>query len=128
MIKLKRSDKFAIHLKFSLDDIENLINFFSQALSDQEKKLDIEYNKNVFYRKNVFKNGIFFVRKSNDELLTFKDNQVILHLEEDTIKYTINKLNECISIKDFFPAEVTEIKILNKNNDLYFILETDIFK
>jgi hypothetical protein len=126
MIQMKRPDQYAIHLLFPMAAVTSLLEAFRAALAGEQRPIPIEFDRGVVKRMRfdtlVPRNLV--IEKVEDEMIVENGETIFLRLDQDTLIYGLNKLEECVRAGKFLPAELGELRAGDRHepNDIYCIL------
>ena len=127
IIRLKRSDRLAIHLEFDYHGAGVLLKALRAAASDGGGPVSIEYDRSVTKTKrfSTMNEELLVITRSDSDAIEDSGNSVSLNLEDDTLKYAIARFQKCLTDNAFDPPELCELRVAGKrdaDNDLYCIL------
>lgn len=127
-IQMKRSDRYAVHLRFPVTAVPSLLEAFRAALAGGQKPVPVQFDRGVVKRRRFDKlePRRLVIEKTADEETIVEDGEIVfLRLDEDTLSYGASKFEECLQNGHFSPAELCELQAGDRPepNDLYCIIE-----
>ncbi|MCK4261158.1 MAG: hypothetical protein KAX49_19445 [Halanaerobiales bacterium] len=116
MIQFNKDSKISITMKFDHYGANSLMNSLSAALNDKALLIQIDEHKTskqLKFLKNEIDSSIFFAR----------DEVIVIELDTDELEYAIERLNNCIKEKEFYPVEFFELRYKDRVLTVYVIYE-----
>lgn len=127
IIRLRRSDRLAIHLEFDYDGACALLTSLQEAVSGGNRSIAIEFDRGVTKKKRYLTTTerTMTVSQSERDALDESSDKVNLMLEKDTLEFAILRFQTCLKTNEFDPPELCELSVAGSRdaeNDLYCIL------
>ena len=129
-IRLKRSDRFAIHLEFDYDGACALLKSLQAAATGGDTStVVIEFDRGVTKKKRYSTTiqRSMTISESESDAIEENGDKVNLTLEHDTLEYAIERFQKCLETGEFDPPELCELSVAGSRDaesDLYCILLT----
>jgi len=126
-IRLKRSDRLAIHLEFDYDGACALLKSLQAAASGGDSSIVIEFDRGVTKKKrySTTTERTMTISESEGDAIDESGDKVNLTLEEGTLEYAVARFQKCLETDEFDPPELCELSVTGSrgaDNDLYCIL------
>lgn len=126
-IRLKRSDRLAIHLEFDYDGAHALLKSLQAAAAGGEACVPIQFDRGVTKKKRYLttKDRIMTITQSEENAIEEHGEKVKLSLERDTLEYAVARFQRCLETREFDPPELCELSVVGSrdtDNDLYCVL------
>ena len=109
MINIEMKSRSSAMLSFDKQGIDELLIIMNNALDNSKNSTSM-------------KGSIRVVKNEVESTLSFVKNEIaIIELDADEIEYVIERLNKCKTDKQFYPAEVSDVRYKNNNLTIYAI-------
>ncbi|MTH55353.1 hypothetical protein GKZ89_18320 [Bacillus mangrovi] len=106
MIRIYRDDEDALKLEFNFTGAVKLKEMFEKSLDKGKAGIQISNS----YLEDYKPIHVFIVTNQGDPSeLTYNEGEIILELDSDIIEFSIDRFNDSVSNKDFFPAEICDV-------------------
>ncbi|AZB42173.1 hypothetical protein CEF21_07665 [Bacillus sp. FJAT-42376] len=119
MIRIYRDDEYALKLEFDFTGATELKEMFKKSLHEGRAFIQISNSFLEDYKPiNVF----LVTNQGNPSELTYNDGEFILDIDPDIIEFCMDRFNESISKRGFFPAEICDVDYKDTELTIYGIV------
>lgn len=120
MITLERKGKYALHLRFQINDINDLIRAFQIASEGATGEIRLDELAAI---NNKIVQTINITMDNEQDKLSRSGSTVTLELENETIHYILDRFKQCGINRHFSPAELCEVSFGKQNITVYGFLD-----